>query len=382
MKDKAIRIVLAMSVGISSFSLDAALSARSYIQEGLIGQYDGEFNQGHDVAHSETATTWKDLTGRGPAITRPSDAVFTAKSMQTTRLVGSPTGGPSGAQYSAPALLSAFSNASITVEVAFNKTIETPVSEIGYTKTLCKFFVLGDSGFWVGSSDDTHIGWNCNGSNGTDGSSGGNLLCAITVDTTLGGHTLSCSQSGRDWTVRFDELAAKTGTNTPRTTPNQTRGFRFNRCWYEQTGLDGHYHSLRYYGRPLSADEALVNRAIDRVRFFGADPLACELPDGWRFDMSDGIALERLHSATSSDPVMGLVSVNGGTPGESCDLWVEQGVATEVTLKAIPAKGYKFKRWEGNVVSGNPKIAEGVFTVSGDVRAVFTENKGLMMLLK
>lgn len=79
---------------------------------------------------------------------------------------------------------------------------------------------------------------------------------------------------------------------------------------------------------------------------------------------------------------MGLVSVNGGTPGESCDLWVEQGVATEVTLKAIPAKGYKFKRWEGNVVSGNPKIAEGVFTVSGDVRAVFTENKGLMMLLK
>lgn len=371
MKGKAIRIVLAMSVGILSFSLEAALSARSYIQEGLIGQYDGEFNQGHDVAHSDTATTWKDLTGRGPAITRPSDAVFTAKSMQTTRLIGSPTGGPAGAQYSAPELLSAFSNASITVEVAFNKTIETPVSESGYQKTLCKFFILGNEGFWVGSSDDTHIGWNCNGSNGTDASSGGNLLCATTVDTTVGGHTLSCSQSGRDWTVRFDELVAKTGTNTPRTTPNLTRGFRFNRCWYEKTGLDGHYHSLRYYNRPLSADEALVNRAVDRVRFFGADPAGCTLPTGWRFTTTCGVVLERMCQASVSVSGGGTVAVNDGSPSETADFWAEYGGESTVLLSAVPAAGFRFVRWRGIVDDAEARSPSGTKHVTGNVVAVF-----------
>ena len=43
----------------------AALTSRSYVQDGLIAQYDGINNVGHGVAHDPNAATWVDLTGNG-----------------------------------------------------------------------------------------------------------------------------------------------------------------------------------------------------------------------------------------------------------------------------------------------------------------------------
>ena len=37
----------------------------SYVQEGLVGLWDGIYNQGVDAAHSSTAAEWKDLSGNG-----------------------------------------------------------------------------------------------------------------------------------------------------------------------------------------------------------------------------------------------------------------------------------------------------------------------------
>ena len=43
----------------------AALTSSSYVQDGLVAQYDGINNVGHGLAHSNSATTWVDLTGNG-----------------------------------------------------------------------------------------------------------------------------------------------------------------------------------------------------------------------------------------------------------------------------------------------------------------------------
>ena len=57
-------VFLAVSVAVVG-GASAAITSRSYVQGGLVAQYDGINNVGHGAAHSDSAATWVDLTGHG-----------------------------------------------------------------------------------------------------------------------------------------------------------------------------------------------------------------------------------------------------------------------------------------------------------------------------
>ena len=59
------RLMMIGVAAVAAISASAAITSRSYVQGGLVAQYDGINNAGHDAAHNDSATTWADLTGHG-----------------------------------------------------------------------------------------------------------------------------------------------------------------------------------------------------------------------------------------------------------------------------------------------------------------------------
>lgn len=121
---------VSLALGVAT-QTSAALSARSYVREGLVGQWDGEENAGFGV-HDATSEKWADLSGhyqstKGvPLVTLPDDAQVLEKSVRMTRTQGCPTNNPSlsspsgKAGYDSGLFGQAFVDARYSVEVAFN----------------------------------------------------------------------------------------------------------------------------------------------------------------------------------------------------------------------------------------------------------------------
>lgn len=88
---KRIQITLTAAVGIAALSVaEAALTAKSYVRDGLVAHYDGIENVAYGAAHAATATVWTDLTGNGQDIPVPEGAVFTnGCALATGRVNGS-----------------------------------------------------------------------------------------------------------------------------------------------------------------------------------------------------------------------------------------------------------------------------------------------------
>ena len=59
------------------FPASAEITSRSYVQDGLVAQYDGINNVGHDAAHSSDTSTWVDLTGHGNNATKAANVTWT-----------------------------------------------------------------------------------------------------------------------------------------------------------------------------------------------------------------------------------------------------------------------------------------------------------------
>ena len=71
-----IRAVIACAAVAGAMTCAAAVTSRSYVQQGLVAQYDGIKNVGHDAGHNPNATTWGDLTGNGNNGTCADSSVF------------------------------------------------------------------------------------------------------------------------------------------------------------------------------------------------------------------------------------------------------------------------------------------------------------------
>lgn len=68
------------------FSGGAKLSAKSYVQDGLVAMWDGIENAGWGV-HDAAATTWADLTGNGYNLTVGTQSSFTTNSLLYSSVV-------------------------------------------------------------------------------------------------------------------------------------------------------------------------------------------------------------------------------------------------------------------------------------------------------
>jgi len=344
------------------------LSARSYIADGLIGLWDGVYNVSADGAHDPTATEWTDLSGKSPAIPVPTEAAFASDGLTTKRAYGSI---PS----TSTAILSAMAATNYSVEVAYEMTADSSSASV-----FSRLVTLGNDDYWVGvSGGDSRLGF----SPVHDKWGGGLTRTAKAEPNVTGQHSFSCAQNGGSICIRAD------GTNvfsevigTAQAIQSLGHGFRFNRGWYEDVGLDGTYHSLRIYDRALSEDEKAINLSVDRVRFFGWDPEVIVLPSGWRFNTEDGIRLECQRIASVVDPALGSISVNGGEASSSATIWVDHDAPTRIQVSALPVAGYKFKKWTGNVDPKDAKVQSGEISVTGDVQAVFTKDAGRVLLVR
>ena len=58
-------MITVIAAACCAATASAALTSRSYVQNGLVAQYDGINNVGHGVAHSDSTNAWVDLTGNG-----------------------------------------------------------------------------------------------------------------------------------------------------------------------------------------------------------------------------------------------------------------------------------------------------------------------------
>ena len=352
------------------------LSARCYVSEGLIGHWDGVENVAYGQAHDNAAVKWHELTGNSPNFKLPAGSAFNADSLAVIRANGS-LSDDHGVK-----IITAFNAQSFTCEIAYQKTKETPDSTDGYKKPnaeMLGFDYVGE--YWFGNEGDMSVGFSPNDGEGRG--PGFVRDCGLTVPTTMGQHSFSCVQDGANTAIRADAALSKESVliKTGKSTLSTSKTLSLNRIYYDDTGLDGCYYAIRFYDRPLSADEVAVNVAIDQVRFFGKDPEACALPEDYRFNAAKGYPLERKSVVASNDGEMGLVSVDGGEPAAAVDAWVDQ-TTRQVTLTAVPAKGYKFKRWTGAIAGGDLKSATGTFTVTGDVTAEFKEITGLLLMVR
>jgi len=365
-----------------------ALTARSYVNEGMIGQWDGVENVAYGQGHSVDATAWSDLVGKSPAIPLPAESSFVNENgLATSRKYGS-SGSPDVSAkaitgVNAAEILASFAGARFTAEVAFDMTNVSYNSSAGYKNTACKLLYFGSDSFWIGLYDDNSAGmsFNCKNSSGTYGYAK-SLQVSENVGTTMGNHTLSCGQDGSDYMIGFDGAVLRTK-DTAETSDSISTSFKFriNGGYYNDCGLNGAYHSIRFYDRKLTADEVMVNNAVDQVRFFGKDPESCDLPQGYRFNAAVGFPLEKKCSVSASDDAMGQVAVGEESPSASVVAWVDQSTR-RLKLTAVPAPGYKFRRWTGAISGSDMKSASGIFTVTGDVVAEFKETTGILLIVR
>lgn len=208
------------------------LTARSYVQDGLIAMWDGIENAGWGT-HVAAATTWKDLSGNGYDLTLMNGAHFDANSLITA------------GRNSVSALLST------TLPYA---TIE-----------VCAFYDSSRSSSRLvcfGNSIDSSRLLKC-APNGIQYYNGNYVI------------TVSESKSMRTWAATYSDAATPyidgqlaTGTVSTNRWDYRTGTFGLSGSNnYSSWNFVGNYYCVRLYSRALTADEIAANYAVDKARF-------------------------------------------------------------------------------------------------------------------
>lgn len=305
---------VASLVALVSVVVDAqaALTSKSYIQDGLLLHWDGIENVGRGQPHDSSATTWADLSGSGLNMTIPVDSAFNANGLVTLRAHGS--GVVDGRIPEKDQKIRAAQQAAkYTTEITYDMTTDP-----GDTKSV-KMLILGNIDDFIGSyyfTSGNDIGFGANHQN--NGTWPQTHVRVATADRT-GLRTFTCRQDLTNAIVRMYCVATDKSYSTKRndvsynTSLSTAWKFKFNRAYTEPSGMDGIYNSVRIYGRPLSDDEIAVNNAVDRIRYCGATVENFTLPDGWRFVTAGGDTnLEKRLSVSVKNARGGTVSLNGG----------------------------------------------------------------------
>ena len=298
-----------------SFSLAAdTLSAASYAQDGLVGQWDGIENAGVGL-HDATTNYWVDLTGNSGDF-----AVFTGVASFTA----------DGLKKNTQGVMATNVTATARTDV---RTIEVVVSGAPASGWVNAFFITK----------------NQTASFNNDRSGGrreyffdnGKLGCltyqkpeqetlAITYDTNntasnycQNGATPAGSKSSNWWgapTYSVMHIGGRTG---------QTGGD------YQTYGYT--IHAVRLYDRALTAVEIRRHATIDQIRFFGASAEIMPAENKYALVATAGtggtVAVDDVNAAPDATAKMEFTFSNDVFP---------------VALRAIPLPGWKFLSWVGD----------------------------------
>ena len=364
------KIAIAMAILCCAGAAMAALTSRSYVQDGLVAQYDGINNAGHGVAHSSSTNVWIDLTGNGNDGTV--NAAVTWSENGWVNSTGNIQPVMVGTGLAAAIAASGKFSAQMTFTPADNNRVYLFAQKSGTSKE-----------FGVGRVNE-------------DGNNAHNQIELYAVRPYWKRVYSSIRVFSGDWSAITLSMAAGTypfyftvhnGANpnsvsssvSNRVEASNTSALAFAAdatsvigCDYYDTSMAfcGTYNAFRLYNRELAEDEIKLNAAIDAVRFNGGDPANYPVLSNYTFDD------EGKQCATFS-----AVAETGGKvrAGEGADAASATAPASDIlaaTFTATPDDGYLFQEWTGDtsaIASGSvitPTISVKSLA-AGTVRAVF-----------
>ena len=262
---KAIGVLASVALLVVRLAPAGEFTAKSYVQTGLIAQWDGIENVGYGKAHDADAECPSELTGNVRATlsgTMPASDKYFAL-------------GSGYLAFSSDAIKAAVNEGSATVELRVEKN-----------GAYCQnggFVHFGDStrGFWIWqqtaafvnghsyhakpSGEHDTLGYDDNGANTLS------FVLGLTSEDSY--YSVNCSR--RRGLTRFG-------------TPMNDSTCHIGRLNSDTTLANAKMYSLRVYDRPLSEGEMLWNSIVDQVRFEGKSIDEVTLPDGYYIDKTDG----------------------------------------------------------------------------------------------
>ena len=341
----------------------AALTSRSYVQDGLVAQYDGIDNAGYGI-HSDSTNVWVDLTGNGNDGTVNSAVTWGTKGWQNSTGSVQPVTVGTGL---AAAIASA---GKFSAQMTFTPTT--------YNTTITSIFGQNPNNsnqFNIERNKDGYIGFYAGNPVWKRKSSSSRVLGDSWSPITL-------RVSGGVVQYSFDVYNGSNPNSPTKYSVNVTDSSKvlsFSQDCQSVIGgyagtddmsFRGTYNAFRLYNRELTEDEIMLNAAIDAVRFNGGDPADYAILENYTFDGEGYLCAAFAATAETG----GKIRVAGEADATSATLPVSVGMAA--TFTAVPDPGYVFQEWTNDIAA----ITSGSFitpTISvkaasdGVVHAVF-----------
>ena len=334
-----------------------ALSARAYVQDGLIAQWDAIENAGYGQ-HDGAPTVWKDLSRSGYDIALPASGVVvsdkTLQLSQTNMVRTIPELSPHGIFHG-----EAYAAADRDYVSSDNRR------EVFYNYQIALFFRNEKTGLVCGAYDTSND--------------------KSTYWYAPGKPTLADAQAFHTYSI-FSSTGVGSSYSCDGALPTDITSSFISAWAVNVYGINGDLHfgspevtlnygGVRLYKRKLTDAEVAWNAMIDRVRFAGEslDPeVTLET-----IRVVDGVVQYGCKAAADASGFGSVeITVDGeaGTVGEYN--WFEAGKKTKVVFTAKPASGKAFVRWAGETTLGNDKLYSSTFEVEDmplSLTAVFRE---------
>lgn len=229
------------AAGVASNAAEAAgLGPQSYVQSGLVTQFDSIDNEDTGT-HNPSATVWRDLKGSA-SITLKSGASWTGRYFDSTyanrhEITGMPH----------------YVRDSLTLETAMRAVEHTSGNTfpryVGDRDRVSFYFQNGHIYWYIGTGTRPHSG-------GFDD---------------MG--TLTGYSDANEYGIAFDgEIKDSVHSKVAGWLPTDDGGTWYDGVWSlngnSANTMHGHYYAIRFYNRSLSAAEMKTNALVDKLRFW------------------------------------------------------------------------------------------------------------------
>ena len=309
-------LCLATAIGLAAqFAVAQTFTAASYVQNGLVGQWDGIDNAGTGT-HDPSANYWVDLTG-----TSGDFALFTGVASFTANGLRKNTQGVMATNVTPTARSDV-------------RTIEVVVSGAPSSGWVNAFFIKREQHVSFnndrsGGNRDYFFDYNKFGWRTLQKPTQETIAVTFSDDTSAAkcyqnGATPTGSKTTNNWGSPSGSSAMHIGGRTGQTGSD-----------YQAYGYT--IHAVRLYTNVLSQAQIKLNATIDQIRFFGAP--AEIMPS------SDKYALV----ATAGEGGMVAADDVNATPNATAKNEIPfSNEVYPVALRAIPLQGWKFSGWTGD----------------------------------
>ncbi|MBQ6915659.1 MAG: hypothetical protein IJQ65_08050, partial [Kiritimatiellae bacterium] len=339
---KKLMMAVAAASALAFTDVHAAVTARSYIQDGLVVHLDAIENAGYGL-HDDTTNIWTDLKGFCDLTIVDSNSSWTATSFVP----------PQKSYYAA----ARDENASAKISYSTYASMDTCLTRRYYS----------DAAAVVGQSSRV-ISWQTSGfiCRGV-----ANVTCHATLVADTPYSIYAAYQSGNAAVITnyIDgvPVAEETEKHTALTTNPRFQIGRdyLNNYWSSKAPVN----AVRLYSRALEPWEVLFNANIDQMRYRGSDGETLTWPDGVRY-VNGSIQYRTRATAVTVMPVAGAnngIRVNDGEPAAQVDGW--KSVDGTCTLTPVPDANHVFVMWVGDT-DGLSIAADGTVTLDDRVRSL------------